>query len=224
MLFEHCNLIYSWCHENCLIRTPASSYNTSCPSQDDVDSFHRNAGRIIEKKFKQFTCGGTDWTRVAYLNMFDPQQTCPSNWSLKTSPVRGCGRPSSSNKTICNSVVYSVSGRRYSSVCGKVVAYHKYLSRGIFSVWNNSTNSIEESYVSGVSITHGPPGTRQHVWTFVGTRQEQDKDINRKFNCPCSNTMAPWAYKVPLFIGNDYFCDTGNRGPGSNSSAFYIKG
>ena len=81
---------------------------------------------------------------------------------------------------------------------------------------------MEQSYVSGVSITHGPPGARQHVWTFVGALTEQDNQYNGLYNCPCTNTAANWTYEVPSYIGNDYFCDTGNRGPGYNQTAFYL--
>ena len=221
LCLSYCSLASSQCQENCLIQPPASFYKTSCPSQDDVNTFHGNVREIIEKKYKQFSCGGAGWTRVAYLNMSDPQETCPSSLTLSTSPVRGCGR-STFNGQICDSVVYSVSGRSYSSVCGKVIAYHKRTSRGLLSVRNNISVSIEHAYVSGVSITHGPAGARQHVWTFVGTLNEVDNMQNGRFNCRCSNTNATWAYEVPSFMGNDYFCDTGNRGPGTNSTAFYI--
>ena len=67
-------------------------------------------------------------------------------------------------------------------------------------------------------------GTRQHVWTFVGALTEQENQYNGQFNCPCTNTAANWRYMyvVPSFIGNDYFCDTGNRGPGYSSVTFYL--
>ena len=42
------------------------------------------------------------------------------------------------------------------------------------------------------------------------------------YNCPCSNTAANWTYEISSFIGNDYFCDTVNRGPGYNYTAFYL--
>ena len=33
-------------------------------------------------------CGGPgQWTRIAYLNMSDPSQQCPTNWNLITTPV-----------------------------------------------------------------------------------------------------------------------------------------
>ena len=42
-----------------------------------------------------------------------------------------------------------------------------------FSGSFTSTN-IEATYVSGNSLTHGPPGTRQHVWTFIGAENDVD--------------------------------------------------
>ena len=196
--------------------------NSSTCSTESIEAAQRNVKCLIEQKIvnSPCSCGGDCWTRVAYLNMSDPQQTCPSNWTLSTSPVRGCGRSSSSSLT-CDSVVYPVNDRTYSSVCGKIIAYHNGVSLGFPSILLNTTIPIEESYVSGVSITHGPPGTRQHVWTFVGTLNEVDNEFNGQVNCPCSNTTATWAYNVPLIIGNDYFCDTGNRGPGLNFTTFY---
>ena len=37
------------------------------------------------------SCNGTRWTRVAFLNMTDTAEFCPSTLSMITSPVRGCG-------------------------------------------------------------------------------------------------------------------------------------
>ena len=198
----------------------APSTTATCPSSEDVDSLRASAKLILESRYNTngpCSCGGAGWTRVAYLNMSDPQQTCPSNWTLNTSPVRGCGRSSSSRT--CDSVVYPVNGHRYSSVCGKIIAYHKGVSAGF---WRNTNIPVEESYVSGVSITHGPPGARQHVWTFIGARNEYDNAFNGQYNCPCSNTNITWAYDVPSFIGSDYFCDTGDRGPGFSNTLFYL--
>ena len=41
-------------------------------------------------------CGDGLWTRIAHLNMSDSTQECPSNWTEISSPVRTCGRPTSS--------------------------------------------------------------------------------------------------------------------------------
>ena len=200
----------------------ASTVSSACPLHEEIDTLRRNAKHVIKEipLARPCSCGGAGWTRVAYLNMSDPQQTCPSNWTLNTSPVRGCGRKSIA-RGICDSVVYPVNGRNYSSVCGKIIAYHSNVALGFLSAWIYRTVPIEEYYVSGVSITHGPHGARQHVWTFVGALNEIDNDFDGINSCPCSNTNATWAYVIPSFIGNDYFCDTGNRGPGYNFTAFY---
>ena len=223
-------IVYSRVHMT-FTEQPGSSFpmglaptaSSICPSHEEIDTLHRNVKHIIEDKFitRPCSCGGAGWTRVAYLNMSDPQQTCPSTWTLNTSPVRGCGRSSTASRT-CDSVVYPVNGRSYSSVCGKIIAYHKDVSHGFNSVWLYRAVPIEAVYVSGISITHGPPGTRQHVWTFVGALNEIDNQFNGIHNCPCSNTNATWPYAIPSFIGNDYFCDTGNRGPGYSSTTFYL--
>ena len=109
-------------------------------------------------------CGGPEWTRAVYLNMSDPSQSCPSNLTLVSSPIRGCGRTTvNSNK--CDSVYYYVGGS-YSGVCGRIVAYHKGRA-GVFygEICNNQ--GIEGAYLDGISLTHGVQGSRQHIWSFV---------------------------------------------------------
>ena len=153
--------------------------NSTCPSHEEIDTFRRNIKYVIEEipLTRPYSYGGSGWTRVAYLNKSDPQQICPSNWNLTTSPVRGCGRSFTGGQT-CDSVVYPVNGRSYSLVCGNLMAYHTKLSLGFHSAWVTRNISIEEIFVSGVSITHGPLGARQHVWTFVGALNEIDNEFN----------------------------------------------
>ena len=67
-------------------------------------------------------------------------------------------------------------------------------------------NEINEHYVFGVSLTHGPPSSRSHIWTFAGASDESA--TNPSFKCPCINTNIQSSISIPNFIGNDYFCDT----------------
>ena len=63
--------------------------------------------------------------------------------------------------------------------------------------------NIDSAYVDGVSLTHGSP--RQHIWTFVSGLQ---KNIGQgPSSCRCNDVGAP---HPPAFVGNDYFCDSGN--------------
>ena len=199
--------------------TLALTASSTCPSHEEINTLRQNVKHLIEENFhpRPCNCRRAGWTRVAHLNMSDPQQICPSNWSLNTSPVSGCGRSSIGGQT-CDSVVYPVNGLTYRRVCGRIIAYHKGYSEG-FDSGLFSSRSIEAAYVSGISLTHGLPGARQHVWTFVGAENEQHFFPD---NCPCAYTNRTWPYPIPSFIGNDYFCETGRRGIGANHIAFYL--
>ena len=77
------------------------------------------------------------WARVAYLNMTDPSQQCPSAWTLQThtsEPRRVCGRGSSGAS--CKSAMYSTFGMNYSHVCGRVIGY-EYATTDAFTNFYN---------------------------------------------------------------------------------------
>ena len=151
-------------------------------------------------------CGEGLWYQVAYLNMNDSTQVCPSNWIEIGTPVRTCGRPISVRGS-CPGVQYSVNSLQYSKVCGRVIGY-QYGSSDAFYPGLSST-SPDDIYVDGVSLTHGMP--RKHIWTLAvgGTdRSLGDNDVN----CPCFNPAASSNRLPPAFVGNDYFCESGNHG------------
>ena len=205
------------------IRLPTVSISSgqTCPSQDAVNSANSKVRDILEERsVLPCSCGGDGWTRVAYLNISDPNQQCPVNWTLTTSPIRGCGRSSFGSNT-CDSSFYPVLGRTYSSVCGRVLAYQRGVGLGFYAALIFGRNTTDAAYVSGVSVTHGPAGSRQHIWTFAAALDEQGRTYDGRYNCPCTNTNVTWPYQVPSFIGNDYFCGTANRGPGFSHSTYY---
>ncbi len=70
-----------------------------------------------------------------------------------------------------------------------------------------------------MSVTHGPAGSRQHIWTFTAYLFEDNPGYAKdyiQYNCACTNTQYNWTYQLPSFIQNNYFCDTGNPEPGWN--------
>jgi len=141
------------------------------------------------------------WTRVASLNTSDPSQQCPGEWILQTyssEPRRLCGRGSSGAG--CLSAVYSTYGISYKHVCRRAIGYG-YRSPDAF---DGGPQTIEDPYVDGVSLTHGPPGARQHVWTFVAGLTETGLPY-RVLACPCVGGRA-----APTFVGSDYFCESEN--------------
>ncbi len=151
-------------------------------------------------------CGSSDgWTRIGFMDMSDSTQDCPDGFRLyEGQGIRACGRhwggPS------CASTKLKPNGITYSEVCGRVIGYQKGTPDAVDTRFIDPSihNDIEQYYVDGVSITHGSP--RQHIWTLMaGVFQSYDDSGN----CPC-NTPPGADQSVQSFIGNDYFCESGN--------------
>ncbi len=109
--------------------------------------------------------------RVAYLDMTDPNETCPDGLRLNTRqepPLRTCGRIEGPG---CVSTTYSVYGVPYSQVCGRVKAYQDKTPDGFVAFHVDLGRPVDNLYVDGVSLTHGQ-SPRQHIWTFVATLDE----------------------------------------------------
>ena len=131
--------------------------------------------------------------------------------------MRLCARDSTADTSIqvCTSTTFSSNGIPYSAVCGRVVGYQYGHTIGFDRNTVAGPRRIDEYYVDGVTLTHGPVGAREHIWTFASGLQE-DGTINSQFVCPCARDASP-TIMVPSFIGVDYFCESGtlsNQGPG----------
>ena len=153
--------------------------------------------------------GGGRWSRIAFLNMSDPDTQCPSNWNSTTSPFRACGRSSTNNA--CDSVTYPSNGQSYSRVCGRVNAYQGGFVDAFTPYLLDPVRTLEDTYFDGISLTHGGPGARQHIWSFAVALSELNP-IDSIFVCSCTVVNVDWPYQVPSFVGDNYFCATGNRG------------
>ena len=164
---------------------------------------------------QNFSCGGsTGWRRVAYLNMSDPSQQCPSLWREITTPHRVCGRRSPTRS--CEGVNYTTGGEQYSQVCGRIIGYQIGSPEALY--FASIGNSINTYYVDGISVTRGSP--RQHVWTFACGIDE----VHTGGSCPCvaGSSQAHQNY-IPLFIGRNYFCESGKTS-GFTDGLFYPDG
>ena len=154
-------------------------------------------------------CGFDEgWTRVAYLDMSDLSEECPTGFKLyESNGVRACGRPDSSVGS-CQSVQFPSNGISYSQVCGRVVGY-QYGSTDAIQKEGANHDNIDSYYVDGISLTHGSP--RQHIWTFIAGLHENTPNAYANLLCPCAtgSTQLP---NVQSFIGNDYFCESGSPG------------
>ena len=149
-------------------------------------------------------CGHGRWTRVAYLNMSDPLQQCPTAWRLySANGVRACGRRPVTTGG-CYSQNYTIQ-QSYQRVCGQIIGYQI----GSTNVFENRQLSINEPYVDGVSVTYGEP--RKHIWTFAGGLSETIVADFPTLSCPCAlNGTGIQLQEPPTFVGNHYFCESGN--------------
>ena len=151
------------------------------------------------------------WTRIAYLDMTDITQNCPSGLQeLITGGIRVCRREGTTDG--CRSNIFQTNGISYSQICGKVVGYQKGRPNGVVN-----TNDINSAYLDGVSITRGSP--RQHVWSYIAGISS---NINYHLTlvCPC-NSNAHTNNKVQSFVGEHYYCESGTTDSNPNSDSTF---
>ena len=150
-------------------------------------------------------CGNitAGWTRVAHINMSEPQQTCPSPLLTLNAPVRMCTGGTSGG---CYSVLYPALGLSFTHVCGQAIGYRYASVDGL-----HGTN-IDNPYVDGLSITYGSP--RQHLWTYVAgyclCHSPSLSFVGQHFYCDVwpEQAHATWYPQYPLWDGEG--CPAGN--------------
>ena len=147
-------------------------------------------------------CGSDGWRLVELLNMTDPSHSCPNGLSLTTYSKRTCGR--SHQNSGCSSTTVFTGGVQYSQVCGRMRGYQFGQTTAFLGSTSRYDQDINGYYVSGVSLTHGD--VRQHIWTFAVGATEQNNQYPNSI-CPCDTQLFSL---VPSFVGNHYFCESGN--------------
>ena len=102
----------------------------TCPSEAQRGITRNEVNNATQRLLREsvvpllqgYSCGGSiGWRRVAYLNMSDPSQQCPSVWQEITTPHRVCGRRSTSAS--CEGLTYSTGSEQYDQVCGRIIGY-----------------------------------------------------------------------------------------------------
>ena len=164
--------------------------------------------------------GDAGWMRVAYINMPEDNSTCTAlGLNLTTAstcdpPFTGSSCPtqdictrSRSENNGCSSVTFPTHGVPYTKVCGRARGYQFGYTRAFHSS-RYAGQDLNSAYVSGLSVTHGKPGRRKHIWTFAAGYSKNNTG-NTSLNCPCGNHQGP---DPPLLVGKNYFCETGNTG------------
>ena len=134
------------------------------------------------------------WTQVAFLNMSNSTQTCPSGLTLYSQKgVRACGRTGS--QANCHSMKFPIISP-FQQVCGRIIGYQFGKTDGF------SGDNISAPYVDGVSLTYGSP--RKHIWSFAAVQF-----LSMYHWCPCVGGLYSSTSDI---IGSDYFCETGYHG------------
>ena len=192
--------------------TPVSCQDIKAALPNSLSGYYLINSRNIYCNMGELCGSGGGWTRLAYLDMTDSTVNCPSGFNLRTSgDIRACGRTPSSVGS-CSSVQFPPNGTSYSQVCGRVMGYQYRAPDAVLSEGSHH-NNINSYYVDGVSITHGSP--RQHIWTLMAGLHQASRhsgvpsDSDYRYNCPCSPN-SPQNSTLQSFIGNDYYCESGN--------------
>ena len=174
--FTSCKEIYE-----CDSTAPSGYYMVSTDSGPQQVYCEMNATR----------CGNIigGWTRVAHINMTNPEETCPSGLRTITSPQRMC---SGQTPAGCYSVHYPTLGLNFTHVCGRAIGYMSGSADGLDAIVTSKT--IDSPYVEGLSITYGSP--RHHLWSYAAGHTGR---------CLCHPNRV--ASPPPSFVGQHYYCD-----------------
>lgn len=158
-------------------------------------------------------CDGVPgWMRLSLIDMTTLGTKCPQGLNTMDTGFRKyCGRFESGAG--CVSTSFGSLGHNYTHVCGRVRGFQHGSTDAFYSsVFYSQT--LEGWYVDGVSFTYGSP--RSHIWTYAAGLSES---LTQESCCPCnygfSNASLP-----PSFIGEDYYCESGNP-EGSSTTKLY---
>ena len=95
----------------------------------------------------------------------------------------------------------------YTKVCGRARGYQFGYAHAFYSSKYAGQDNPEKSYVSGLSVTHGAPGNREHIWTFAAGYSKANGYVAS--DCPCLELSN--GTPAPDFVGEDYFCESGSH-------------
>ena len=162
-----------------------------------------------------YTCAGVGggWRRIANINI-SAGDDCPGEWKKATQSGVSFCRVASDNHQFCSSVSFATNGISYQRVCGRARGYQKGDTAAFYGSQPLYNKTIDEDYVSGLSITYSS-SPRQHIWTFASGRGENNSNA---WNCPCS---VNGGHNPSSFVGNNYYCESGSLDR-PNTATYYF--
>ena len=190
-------------------------YNNN-PETGDKSGYYRtnynqwtycNMSAVLNGDFIS-TCAGVGggWRRIVNINI-SAGDDCPGEWRKATQSGVSFCRVASDDYNTCSSANFSTNGISYQRVCGRARGYQKGDTLGFYgSNPSFSITRIDQSYVSGLSITYSN-NLRKHIWTFASGFSERYDRYDKAWNCPYS--IHP-GHDPPSFVGNNYYCESGS--------------
>ena len=151
--------------------------------------------------------------RVAHVNMSQSGASCPQGLTQKNmSGLTLCGQ----NADGCQGAFFSALGLNYSQVCGQLRGY-QFSTTDAFAPYFYQRYNVSEAYVDGASITYDTAEPK-HIWTYATGNSERGTGVK---SCPCNINSTTQPHQVPPpFVGNDYYCESGNSN-GYNTRNFF---
>ena len=148
-------------------------------------------------------CGVRGMMRVVNIDMTNPGETCPSPLTNYTVNGKRLCVGGNHGQT-CSSVTFPTFNYQYTHVCGRAVGFSYYYPCAFYYSRHGSSQSrtLDGAYVAGLSITHGAPGRRTHIWTYAAGLREY-ADIH--CNCPCAKYPGT---SPPSYVGDHYYCES----------------
>ena len=113
----------------------------------------------------------------------------------------------------CAATIYFTS-RLYSRICGRVIGCQIGSPDGFNFHDNSETNS--EIRLDGISITYGT--RHHHIWSYVAGISEMENVLSNR--CPCTGEQAMLI--LPQFIGDNYYCESGNHTDSYDDNHFFL--
>ena len=195
-----------------LVLTSTSSGNRTCPTQASLEQALQNISTTVRGLVKnyiretygiQYFCGSGEWYRVANLDITNSSQQCPSAWmEYNSGGVRACERIQNVAGG-CEGTTFTTD-RSYNKICGRATGYQ--IGGSAAFGWTTE-QTVDSYYLYGLSLTRGSP--RKHVWTFATGITEGDHS-RADWHCPCTDPTNPDNEEIPSFVGDNYFCESGN--------------
>ena len=149
--------------------------------------------------------------RIAYINT-NLTDECPPKMRLEINNSTGqkvCGV--NENAHGCPVVLRFTVNQNYSNICGRIRGY-QFGAVQAFK-YSKGKTSPRQSYADGFQILQiESPTSFRHIWTYaIGIGENETLHGSREI-CPRDRSNQTDRSCVPSFVGEHFYCETGNTG------------